>query len=209
MALDAARVKVHYRGWTAKWDEWLSRESTRLAPLHSRVRDWRAFALDDELQVGFPLASKSYPEWRNARVVDVERGEDGKVARIQVSVDAGKALWMDAQDELLCPPRTHRARNAMPPPVGGGKAAPSSADSSSSSSNQRDEAEALTPSQKAVRVIQTSYAAQWTPQDVVDAINVVMDQHSAEVFLVMAPGKHRDMWLRSWMDKKKAALAMP
>ncbi|RLN92426.1 hypothetical protein BBJ28_00009981 [Nothophytophthora sp. Chile5] len=37
-----ARAKVHYRGWSAKWDEWLERTSPRLMPLHSKRRNMDA-----------------------------------------------------------------------------------------------------------------------------------------------------------------------
>ncbi|RLN97457.1 hypothetical protein BBJ28_00014688 [Nothophytophthora sp. Chile5] len=37
-----AQAKVHYRGWSAKWDEWLSRTSPRLMPLHSKRRNMEA-----------------------------------------------------------------------------------------------------------------------------------------------------------------------
>lgn len=201
--LDAQRVKVHYRGWTAKWDEWLPRDSPRLAPRHSRVRNWRNFAVNDQVQVGFPIPNKSYPEWWNARVLTVEKDSGtGVAARVQVKVDERKELWINAQDEMLCAPHTHPSRNRSPPPV------QTDASSTGSESDKSTTDSSLTACQKAARVIQTSYSAQWDPKDVVDAINVVMDQASAEIFLVMAPGKHRDMWLRTWMDKKRAT-AMP
>jgi hypothetical protein len=200
--MDTESVKVHYRGWTAKWDEWLPRSSPRLAPRHTRVRNWRDFAVNDQVQVGFTVPNKSYPEWWNARVLAVEKDSGaGVAARIHVKVDEHKELWMDAQDDLLCAPQTHPSRNSSPPPP-----AQTDASSTGSESDKSTDQSSLTVCQKAARVIQASYGAQWDPKDVVDAINVVMDQASAEIFLVMAPGKHRDMWLRAWVDKKRTAV---
>lgn len=101
-----AKVKVHYRGWSSKWDEWLNRSSPRLMPLHSRVRDWRKLRINDELQVGDPRPGKKRMRWRDAKVVDTR-----KALHVQIQVD-DELRWMDAQDEHLCPPGTHRSANA-------------------------------------------------------------------------------------------------
>jgi ubiquitin carboxyl-terminal hydrolase 4/11/15 len=109
--VDPVRVLVHYRGWTAKWDEWVNRTSTRLAPLHTKVPNWRDFKLGDEVLVGHEKEGKSYPEWRTARVTDLQKSQADGSLRIELSVDGSKR-WMDAQDELLCPVGTHKAVNA-------------------------------------------------------------------------------------------------
>lgn len=111
IALEEKRVRVHYRGWTPKWDEWLERASDRLAPLHSVVGNWRAFKVNDEVQLGFSIETKSFPEWRNGVVTEVERDEDSGSLKIKISYD-GEEVWRDAQDELLCEPGTHKAVNA-------------------------------------------------------------------------------------------------
>ncbi|KUF75997.1 hypothetical protein AM587_10003692 [Phytophthora nicotianae] len=111
VALSSTLVKLHYRGWTSKWDEWIERTSTRIAPLYTKVRNWRAFKVDDAVMVGRQVASKRYPEWRNAVVIALEACEvDGRL-RIEVEID-GCYQWMDAQDEMLCPPGTHKAVNS-------------------------------------------------------------------------------------------------
>ncbi|KAG7376693.1 hypothetical protein PHYPSEUDO_012870 [Phytophthora pseudosyringae] len=108
VALSSTLVKIHYRGWTSKWDEWIERTSTRIAPLHTKVRDWRAFEVGDAVMVGRHVATKRYPEWRNAVVISCEACEvDGRL-RVEVDVDGCKQ-WMDAQDEMLCSPGTHKA----------------------------------------------------------------------------------------------------
>ncbi|GMF36015.1 unnamed protein product [Phytophthora fragariaefolia] len=108
--LDDTRVKVHYRGWTAKWDEWLARTSHRIAPLHTKVPNWRAFQVGDEVLVGKEVERKNYPEWRLGRVTDVQKSEADDSLRVELDVDGSKK-WVDAQDELLCPVGTHKAIN--------------------------------------------------------------------------------------------------
>ncbi|RLN49284.1 hypothetical protein BBJ29_008926 [Phytophthora kernoviae] len=68
VAISDTRVKVHYRGWTAKWDEWLPQLSPRIERLHTKVPNWRNFQVGDEVMVGREVDGKSYPEWRNAHV---------------------------------------------------------------------------------------------------------------------------------------------
>jgi hypothetical protein len=102
-----ARVKVHYRGWSTKWDEWLARTSARLMPLHSKVRDWRRFRVNDEVQVGETRPGKKRMLWRDARVLSTV-----KSLLVQLQID-DEVQWVEAQDERLCPPGTHRAVNAM------------------------------------------------------------------------------------------------
>ncbi|GMF20783.1 unnamed protein product [Phytophthora fragariaefolia] len=100
------QAKVHYRGWSTKWDEWLARTSPRLMPLHSKVRDWRRFRVNDEVQVGEERPGKKRMLWRDARVLAT-----AKTLMVQLKID-DEMRWMDAQDERLCPPGTHRAANA-------------------------------------------------------------------------------------------------
>ncbi|CAH0516135.1 unnamed protein product [Peronospora belbahrii] len=109
--LNSNMVLVHFRGWTAKWDEWIQRTSTRIAPLHTKVPNWRNFQINDEILVGEPVKSKSFPEWRIARVIDVRISDVDNSLCVEFDVD-GTKLWMNAQDELLCPLGTHKAVNA-------------------------------------------------------------------------------------------------
>ncbi|KAG6612149.1 putative ubiquitin-specific protease [Phytophthora cinnamomi] len=106
MAITEGQAKVHYRGWSTKWDEWLARKSPRLMPLHSKVRDWRRFRVNDEVQVGEERPGKKRMLWRDARVLAT-----AKSLMVQLKID-DNVRWMDAQDERLCPPGTHRATNA-------------------------------------------------------------------------------------------------
>ncbi|KAL3658643.1 hypothetical protein V7S43_016279 [Phytophthora oleae] len=45
--LNSTHVKIHFRGWTSRWDEWIKRTSPRIAPQHTMVRNWRAFKVGD------------------------------------------------------------------------------------------------------------------------------------------------------------------
>lgn len=99
------QVKVHYRGWSSRWDEWIDRESPRLMPLHSKVRDWRKFQINDSVQIGVPIPGKRHLEWRNATVIAT-----ADTLLVQLNIGNGEVEWVEAQDERLCPPGTHRVR---------------------------------------------------------------------------------------------------
>ncbi|GMF46040.1 unnamed protein product [Phytophthora fragariaefolia] len=114
VGLSSTLVKLHYRGWTSKWDEWIDRTSSRIAPLHTKVQNWRDFKVGNAVMVGRQVATKKYPEWHNAVVTAVTACEGCEVdgcLRIEVDIDGSKQ-WMDAQDEMLCPPGTHKAINS-------------------------------------------------------------------------------------------------
>lgn len=75
------------------------------------VRNWRAFEVNDEVQLGFSIPAKNFPEWRNGVVTEVKRNEETNSLKVKISYD-GEEVWRDAQDELLCAPGTHKAVNA-------------------------------------------------------------------------------------------------
>ncbi|RLN31527.1 hypothetical protein BBJ28_00014590 [Nothophytophthora sp. Chile5] len=68
-----------------------------------------------------------------------------------------------------------------------------------------DDDTSLTPSQRAVQVLQTRYASQLDAADMVEAFDVMADSVLAGVFLVLAPGELRDLWLRQRIRKSRVA----
>ncbi|KAL4174403.1 hypothetical protein KRP22_006341 [Phytophthora ramorum] len=62
-----------------------------------------------------------------------------------------------------------------------------------------------TPVEKAVFSVQESYADSWPAQDVVDAFDLMLDAGKADMFLVMAPGDLRDMWIRKQLKQMQRA----
>ncbi|ETK77527.1 hypothetical protein L915_16216 [Phytophthora nicotianae] len=97
-----SRVKVHYRGWSVKWDEWLAKTSPRLMPTHSRVPNWRKFQVHDAVQVGEARPGKKRMLWRDGKVLATSTS---LLVQIQVG---DEVRWLDSEDERLCPPGTHR-----------------------------------------------------------------------------------------------------
>lgn len=130
IALDGKRIKIHYRGWTDKWDEWFDLMTPRIEKLHTHVKRWREFKVGDKVLIGTPKEGPGkFPDWQSGTAVAVEASDDGKL-KVQFNIDGVATDWMDSQDEMLCPLGTHKAINAKPSPPANGFARPSFASSS-------------------------------------------------------------------------------
>ncbi|KAG6612314.1 uncharacterized protein IUM83_10538 [Phytophthora cinnamomi] len=70
-----------------------------------------------------------------------------------------------------------------------------------SEQDEKEEQVVLTPSQRAVQELQSCYAGQLHADDMVDAFDIMADPVVARVFLVIAPGHLRDLWLKSRIEK--------
>ncbi|KAH8074701.1 ubiquitinyl hydrolase [Aureococcus anophagefferens] len=67
--VDGSKVKVHFRGWSSRWDTWVEKEDqSSLQPLFARTEDWRRLRVGDACEVRSEDAKK--PLWYEARVVD-------------------------------------------------------------------------------------------------------------------------------------------
>ena len=47
----SGHVRVHFRGWSDRWDCWLPRRSPAIQPLHSHTRDWRWLEVGDIVEL--------------------------------------------------------------------------------------------------------------------------------------------------------------
>ena len=103
--LNETRVKVHYMGWTSKWDAWHDRTALTLAPLHSEVTNWRDFRVNDRVEYAVKVEGRSFPNWRMAKVIVVDG--DKNMVKVRPS-GGGDDEWHDIQGETLCAPGTHK-----------------------------------------------------------------------------------------------------
>lgn len=63
----------------------------------------------------------------------------------------------------------------------------------------------LTPSERAVQLLQRRYSGKLTDDDVVEAFDVMLDPMKARIFLIMTPGEQRDLWLLRQISKRRMA----
>ncbi|KAJ0392299.1 hypothetical protein ATCC90586_011787 [Pythium insidiosum] len=98
-------VRVRYRGWPWRYDEWVKRASDRVAPLGTHLGPWRDFQLQTQVQVGIMKRRQSdtAKEWKVATVVALRRKQRSKTC-VSVRLQAdGESFWRDAQDDYLAP----------------------------------------------------------------------------------------------------------
>lgn len=72
-----------------------------------------------------------------------------------------------------------------------------------------DEDEAVTPSERAVALLQTEYVASLSSEDLAEAFDVVLDPIKARVLLVLERGALRDQWVAQQVRKKRRAVQQP
>ena len=111
VAVDAAQshglVRVHFRGWSSKWDEWVCRNDKRLQPFQMITREWRSLLKVGEIVEFSPnwTTQPSKPVWNKGRVIAIS-----DVSRVLSTVQvkwAGGTAWCATDSEQLCRPGTH------------------------------------------------------------------------------------------------------
>ena len=69
---DEEKVKVHYMGWSERWDTVMKRTSTALQPFHSQVTPWRDLEKDAEVEISDSAYAKVQKvQWYPGIVVKV------------------------------------------------------------------------------------------------------------------------------------------
>ncbi|GLE01390.1 hypothetical protein PINS_up010220 [Pythium insidiosum] len=98
-------VRIRFRGWPWRYDEWIKRASDRLAPIGTHLGSWREFQMRAQVQVGIlgRRASDTAKEWKIATVVGLRRKVPSKsCVGVKLHVD-GESFWRDAHDDFLAP----------------------------------------------------------------------------------------------------------
>ena len=52
--VDRDRVKVHYNGWSSRWDSWVDRKDESIQPHLTNTDDWRRLKVGDALEMRGP-----------------------------------------------------------------------------------------------------------------------------------------------------------
>ena len=105
------RVKVHYRGWTPKWDTWFNRHSDGIQPLFARSEDWRDLRVGDVVEIREIRhfgATPTKPLWFEGEVTKVDLGDEQ--ARVYIKTPSNSQIpprWVSTQSEDLCNRGTH------------------------------------------------------------------------------------------------------
>lgn len=107
---EQAKVKVHYRGWSPKWDAWVDRDAEdELQPLFTMTENWRG-----TLEVGSAVEIKddsdiNKPLWYEGKVVQAD-SEKGLVQVKTVNNQRIEPRWVTPMGESVCKMGTHIKR---------------------------------------------------------------------------------------------------
>ena len=67
------QVKVHYRGWTTKWDAWFPRNAEEIQPLFSQTENWRDLKIGDSVEVRYDATPEpNKPLWYEGEVMQLD-----------------------------------------------------------------------------------------------------------------------------------------
>lgn len=65
----------------------------------------------------------------------------------------------------------------------------------------------MTPSERAVALLQECYSEKLAPVDLAEAFDVALDPRKAKLLLVLRPGELRDLWIARQIEKRRRAEA--
>ncbi|KAH8086029.1 hypothetical protein JL720_7228 [Aureococcus anophagefferens] len=104
--VDGSRVKVHFRGWSTRWDSWFDRDDegfwANVEPRFALTEDWRR-----QLRVGDGVETRSEdkPLWYAGAA-------DERTSWVAVKTESpGSPSWIETSSERLCQPGTHIKRH--------------------------------------------------------------------------------------------------
>ena len=101
VAIDVGdRVRVHYNGWSSRWDSWCDRKDESIQPHLTHTDDWRRLRIGDELEMRGP-GEKAL--WYKSFVKEV----DGTRVLISPHTPNVDEQWLETSSELICKLGSH------------------------------------------------------------------------------------------------------
>ena len=105
----APEVKVHYNGWSERWDTWVDRKDESIQPHLTHTDDWRRLKVGDAVEMR-SAGEKAF--WHKGHVREV----DGS----KVLVESWRTQWLETSSENICKLGTHlksERKVGKPPPA--------------------------------------------------------------------------------------------
>ena len=101
VAIDVGdRVKVHYNGWSSRWDCWFDRNDESIQPHLTHTDDWRRLRVGDVLEIRGP-GEKAL--WYKGFVKEV----DGTRVVVSSHTPNVGEQWLETSSELICKLGSH------------------------------------------------------------------------------------------------------
>ena len=106
-------VKVHYNGWSERWDTWVDRKDESIQPHLTHTDDWRRLKVGDELEMRGP-GEKAL--WFKRFVKEI----DGTRVLVSSHTPNIDERWLETSSEHICKLGTHiksERKVGAPPPA--------------------------------------------------------------------------------------------
>ena len=100
VAIEGDRVKVHYNGWSSRWDSWVDRKDESIQPHLTHTDDWRRLKVGDALEMRGP-GEKAL--WYKGFVKEV----DGSRVLVSSHTPNVDRQWLETSSEHICKLGTH------------------------------------------------------------------------------------------------------
>jgi hypothetical protein len=100
VAIEGDRVKVHYNGWSSRWDSWVDRNDESIQPHLTHTDDWRRLRVGDVLEIRGP-GEKAL--WYKGFVKEV----DGSRVLVSSHTPNVDKQWLETSSEQICKLGTH------------------------------------------------------------------------------------------------------
>ena len=101
VAIDVGdRVRVHYNGWSSRWDSWCDRKDESIQPLFTHTDDWRRLKVGDALEMRGPFEKAL---WYKGFVKEV----DGTRVLVSSHTPNVGEQWVETSSELICKLGSH------------------------------------------------------------------------------------------------------
>ena len=100
VAIEGDRVKVHYNGWSSRWDNWCDRKDEQIQPHLTHTDDWRRLKVGDALEMRGP-GEKAL--WYKGFVKEV----DGSRVLVSSHTPNVDKQWLETSSEHICKLGTH------------------------------------------------------------------------------------------------------
>eukprot|EP00639_Heterosigma_akashiwo_P010514 CAMPEP_0206371438 /NCGR_PEP_ID=MMETSP0294-20121207/6479_1 /ASSEMBLY_ACC=CAM_ASM_000327 /TAXON_ID=39354 /ORGANISM="Heterosigma akashiwo, Strain CCMP2393" /LENGTH=844 /DNA_ID=CAMNT_0053818557 /DNA_START=522 /DNA_END=3053 /DNA_ORIENTATION=- len=100
-----SKLKIHFKGWNAKWDTYIDANSEDIQPLFTHTPKWRdLLKVGDTLEVCEPREFPN-PRWFEGTVLQLDR--QGQKVLVQAVAGRVPLKWADLRGEEICAPGTH------------------------------------------------------------------------------------------------------
>lgn len=129
-------------------------------------------------------------------VVDAEAVAEMDAARLKAG--AAASPWTS----MLVPTPTVTCEDTAADTGSSGSHSAEAVGMSATALRDADELE-MTPSERAVTLLQESYSEKLAPEDLAEAFDVALDPLRAKVLLVLRPGELRDLWIARQIEKRR------